>query len=158
MRPRPAHRSPTASPLRRKNFGSRTKNVSAKISFSLENPSCRGAHTVIRNFVRTSTEGDPLSIDNIIKYTVSTFVTRCKVALNTATRQTLKVASRGGDPPVLYPKISRLLEPLAELSRDPKESIPTLSWSYQLHKTLVDHDLVHVFGSVDPVVFSEPGD
>ena len=114
--------------------------------------------SIIRNFVRTSTEGDPLNIDNIIKYTVNTFVTRVKVVLNTATRQTLKVASRGGNPPVLYPKLSRLIEPLAELSRDPKESIPTLSWSYQLHKTLVDHDLVHVFGSVDPVVFSEPGD
>ena len=75
-----------------------------------------------------------------------------------ATRQTLKIASRGGDPPVLYPKLSRLIEPLAEVSRDRKESIPTLSWSYQLHKTLVDQDLVHVLGSVDPVVFSEPGD
>jgi hypothetical protein len=114
--------------------------------------------SIIRNFVRTSTEGDPLNTDTIIKYTANTFVSRCKVVLNTATRQTLKIASRGGNPPVLYPKLSRLIEPQAEVSRDPKESIPTLSWSHQLHKTLVDHDLSHVLGSVDPVVFSEPGD
>ena len=71
--------------------------------------------SIIRNLVRMSTEGKPLDIDFIKKDTLSRFAKRASALSYVAKTVYWRQKGRGKRVPTAYPKLSRLLSPVASI-------------------------------------------
>ena len=87
--------------------------------------------SIIRNLVRMSTEGDPLDVDKIKTNTLRTFLSRASALEYQALLIRSSKLSRGGDPPTIYPKLSRLITPMGEISKS-----TYIVWSPEFLKAL----------------------
>ena len=73
---------------------------------------------VIRNFVRMSTEGDPLDLEKIKTEALRNFTMRASSLEYHAVLQRGKLLGKGKPPPKQYPILTRLIYPLGEMGED----------------------------------------
>jgi hypothetical protein len=94
---------------------------------------------IIRKMVQMSTEGEPWDANWVKKQTLRRLIERASSLEHIAVMAKCKRTSRGKPPPRDYPKLSRLIAPMGEVTADTR-----IRWSATLISELEQHDLRHL--------------
>ena len=89
--------------------------------------------------VQMSTEGEPWDANWVKKQTLRRLIERASSLEHIAVMAKCKRTSRGKPPPRDYPKLSRLIAPMGEVTADTR-----IRWSATLISELEQHDLRHL--------------